>query len=298
MNDAATTAEVASRADAERGRPRIGFIGLGSQGGPMARRIIESGYSTTLYARRNATLEPFLGSGVDCATSPAALGRVSDLVCLCVVDDSGLESVVLGDDGVLAGMAPGSAIAIHSTVRPETCRRLAEAAAKVGVEVIDAPVSGGGPGAEAGTLLVMTGGDEATVDRFRPVFASYADSVVHLGPLGAGQNTKLLNNTLFTANLATAAGIFSAGSDLGVDPKNLSTVLARGSGASFAAAVVGASRGDLSAMSSTAGPLLRKDVEILVEVLGGNESLRGAVWALVDSALTDMAHPRAIENSE
>ena len=106
---------------------------------------------------------------------------------------------------LLAGLKPGSVIAVHSTVHPDTCRELAKKAGAQGVSVIDAPVSGGGPAAENGRLLVMVGGDADVVERCRPVFATYADPVVHLGDLGSGQTTKLLNNLLFTANLGTAA---------------------------------------------------------------------------------------------
>ena len=103
-------------------------------------------------------------------------------------------------------MKPGSVIAVHSTVHPDTCKALAKTAASKRVSVIDAPVSGGGPAAAAGRLMVMVGGEADAVERCRPVFESYADPVVHLGELGSGQTTKLLNNLLFTANLGTAAG--------------------------------------------------------------------------------------------
>lgn len=258
----------------------------------MAARIAESPYALTLWARRAESMQAYVGTSVHIADTPADLGRSSDLVCVCVVDDAGVQAVVLGDDGVLAGMAPGGAIAIHSTVRPETCTRIADAASKVGVDVIDAPVSGGGSAAADGSLLVMVGGDDKTVERFRPVFATFADPVVHLGPLGAGQVAKLLNNTMFTANLATAAGLLDVGSALGVDPAQLSQVLARGSGASFAMHVLGYKGGDLEQMSNTAGPLLHKDVTILAEVLGEHPASRGPVWDAADAALHVLRHPR------
>lgn len=275
---------------------RVGFIGLGSQGGPMAARIADSAFPLTLWARRSDSLRPYSGKATSAAT-PAELGRASDLVCICVVDDAGVEAVVLGDDGVLAGMAPGGAIAIHSTVRPETCERIARAAAVVGVDVIDAPVSGGGSAAEENALLVMAGGAGAVVDRFRPVFGTFADPVVHLGPLGAGQVTKLLNNTMFTANLATAADLMAVGRDLGVDPARLSEVVARGSGASFAMNILGYKAGDLAQMADTAGPLLHKDVSILAEVLKGRHPAIGPVWDAADAALRTMRHPRNLERN-
>ena len=140
----------------------------------MARRIIEAGYPVTLWARRPATLEPFADTSAKTAGSPAELAAASDLVCVCVRDDADTEEVV---DAVLGGLAPGGVIAVHSTVHPDTCRRLAERAQAGGVRLIDAPVSGGAPAAAAGRLLVMVGGDEATVEFGRPVFASYGDPI-------------------------------------------------------------------------------------------------------------------------
>src|SRR5246500_766347 len=168
----------------------VGFIGLGSQGGPMAERIVEAGFPTTLWARRPASLEPYADTAAKTAGSPAELAAASDLVCLCVVGDDDVREVLYGQTGVLAGLAADGIVAIHSTVHPDTCREVAESAAKHGISVIDAPVSGGSPAAEAGTLLVMAGGDEDAVERCRPVFATYADPIVYLGPLGSGQVAK------------------------------------------------------------------------------------------------------------
>ena len=182
---------------------RVGLIGLGSQGGPMARRIIEAGFATSLWARRPAALEPFADTAAKVAGSPAELAADSDLVCLCVVGDADVDEITGGEDGVLAGLESGSVIAVHSTVHPTTCHDLAKKAATQGVSVIDAPVSGGAPAVAEGRLLVMVGGDADVVARCRPVFESYADPIVHLGDLGSGQTTKLLNNLLFKIGRAS-----------------------------------------------------------------------------------------------
>ncbi|MGA9678314.1 MAG: NAD(P)-binding domain-containing protein, partial [Mycobacterium sp.] len=131
---------------------QVGFIGLGSQGGPMARRIIEARYRTTLWARRPETLEPFADTAAKVAGSPAELGAVSDLVCLCVVGDADIDEVTGGEHGLLTGLKPGSVIAVHSTVHPDPCKELAKKAGAQGVSVVDAPVSGGGPAAADGRL--------------------------------------------------------------------------------------------------------------------------------------------------
>ncbi|MCG5434243.1 NAD(P)-dependent oxidoreductase [Mycobacterium sp. MYCO198283] len=271
---------------------RVGFIGLGSQGGPMARRIVEAGHPTTLWARRRASLEPYADTAARYAATPAELAAASDLVCLCVVGDADVDQVINGADGVLSELAPGGVIAIHSTVHPETCRALAEQAGARGVAVVDAPVSGGGPAAAAGTLLVMVGGDDEVVERCRPVFASYGDPIVHLGGVGAGQVAKLLNNLLFTANLGSAATAFTLGERLGVSRESLAEVLSRGSGGSFALNVIGRNGGLLDQLAGHAGPLLQKDVRLVSDLAERAGAEPGAVRDAADAALTLMNHPR------
>ena len=271
--------------------PRVGFIGLGSQGGPMARRIIEAGYPVTLWARRPGTLEPFADTNAKIAGSAAELAAASDLVCVCVRDDADTEKVV---DAVLGGLAAGGVIAVHSTVHPDTCRRLAERAMAGGVRLIDAPVSGGAPAAEAGRLLVMAGGDEETVEFCRPVFGSYGDPIVHLGPVEAGQVTKLLNNAAFTAHLGVAASLLALGQSLGVDQLRLADVISHGSGNSFALGRVASAGGTLARIGEHAGHLLRKDVRLIADVAGHGDGERGAtLLAAADSALTLMNVARA-----
>jgi 3-hydroxyisobutyrate dehydrogenase len=267
---------------------RVGFIGLGSQGGPMARRIIDAGYPVTLWARRAAALEPFAGTQAKIAGSPAELAAGADLVCVCVVADADVEEVVTGSGGVLGGLRAGGVIAVHSTVHPDTCRRLAAEAAAGNVRLIDAPVSGGGPAAAAGRLLVMAGGDEATVEFCRPVFATYGDPIVHLGPVGAGQVTKLLNNVLFTAHLGAAASLLGLGQALGIDPLRLAGVISHGSGNSFALERVAAAGGTLEQIAGHAGPLLRKDVGLIADLAAAAGAPGGTVLAAADDALALM----------
>ena len=275
--------------------PRVGFIGLGSQGGPMARRIIEAGYPVTLWARRPATLEPFADTDAKIAGSPAELAAASDLVCVCVRDDADTEEVV---DAVLGGLAAGGVIAVHSTVHPDTCRRLAVRAQAAGVRLIDAPVSGGAPAAQAGRLLVMAGGDEEAVEFCRPVFGSYGDPVVHLGPVGSGQVTKLLNNAAFTAHLGVAVSLLALGQSLGVDQLRLADVISHGSGNSFALERVAAAGGTLARIGQHAGHLLRKDVQLIADVAAAvpaeADRERGATMlAAADAALALMNVARA-----
>ncbi|WP_156687160.1 NAD(P)-dependent oxidoreductase [Mycobacterium sp. Marseille-P9652] len=270
---------------------RVGFIGLGSQGAPMARRIIDGGHPTTLWARRPESLEPFADTAATIVGSPTELAAASDLVCLCVVGDADVDELTGDKSGLLASMSPGGVIAVHSTVHPDTCRKLADRAAAHQVSVLDAPVSGGAPAAERGRLLVMVGGDDDVVERCRQVFETYADPVVHLGGVGSGQTAKLLNNLLFTANLATAATTMSLADALGVDVDRLTDVVSRSSGNSFALGALGGV-GGLQRLAGIAGGLLRKDVGLIVDVAERAGANTGAVLDAADAALALMDHPR------
>ena len=271
---------------------RVGFIGLGSQGGPMARRIVEGGYETTLWARRHASLEPYADTAAKTAGSPAELAASSDLVCLCVVGDDDVKEVLEGESGVLSGLAPGGIIAIHSTVHPNTCTDVAEVAAKRGVSVIDAAVSGGAPAVAEGTLLVMAGGDADVVERCRPVFATYADPIVHLGPLGSGQVTKILNNVLFTANLGSSISTLELGEALGIPRDKLCEVLIRGSAISKALSSIAGFGGTLDVLAPIAGALLQKDVRHAASLAADASAPQGAVFDAADAALKSMDFPR------
>lgn len=243
----------------------VGFIGLGSQGAPMARRILDAGFPLTLWARRSESLQPFAGTAVRVADSPAQLGSDSWIVGICVTGDHDVDEVLLGGDGVLSGMRSGGVVVVHSTVHPETCVGIAERASERGIGVLDAPVSGGGPAAALGKLLVMVGGDEEVLVRARPVLATFGDPILHLGPLGTGQTAKLVNNLVFTAQVALALDAYSFGDELGLDRAAMAQVLERGSGASRAAAIVAGGAFDLSGLAGAAS-LLRKDVGLLVDL--------------------------------
>lgn len=270
----------------------VGFIGLGSQGGPMARAIVEAGIPTTLWARRAASLEPYADTAAKTAATPAELAANSDIVCLCVVGDDDVRELAEAEQGLLAGMKPGGIIVVHSTVHPNTCRELAEKAAAKGISVVDAPVSGGAPAVEAKQLLVMVGGADADVEKCRPVFETYADPIVHLGPLGAGQVTKILNNLLFSANLGSAISLLELGENLGVTREKMCEVITRGSANSKALGSIAAFGGTLTQLAPIAGALLQKDVRLAADLAQRADAPEGAVFDAADNALRVMDHPR------
>jgi 3-hydroxyisobutyrate dehydrogenase len=244
----------------------VGFIGLGSQGAPMARRIVEAGFPLTLWARRPQSLQPFDGTAATVASTPAAVAEASSIVCICVKGDEDVFEVVDGADGVLSGLAPGETLIVHSTVHPETCIRLHRRGVEKGITVLDAPVSGGGPAAARGTLLVMVGGDEAGLARARPVLATFGDPILHLGEIGAGQMAKLVNNLVFTAQIALSLEAFALADQLALDGVAMAQVFERGSGASRAATMLSARGFDIAGFGRVAGPLLRKDVDLITDV--------------------------------
>lgn len=239
---------------------QVGFVGLGDMGGAIATRIIGAGFPTRLWARRPQVLNEF--AGVEKAITPAALAADVDLVGICVWDDAAVRDVLNGPDGVLAGSRRDTVIAIHSTVSPATVIEAAEAARGSGAVVVDAPVSGGRDVALAGALVVAVGGDADAVARCRPVFATFADKVIHLGPVGAGQYAKLINNALLAANLAVGDDALSLAEALGLVPDALAEVVRYGSGRSFGLDVALGARASADVRERTATSL-QKDVSCL-----------------------------------
>jgi 3-hydroxyisobutyrate dehydrogenase len=245
----------------------VGFIGLGSQGGPMARRIVESGYPLLLWARRADSLAPFKDTSAQTVASIAELGAHADHVGVCVVDDAGVRQVC-GE--LIPAMRPGSRIAIHSTVHPDTVIELAKQAVARGIAVLDAPVSGGGPGAASRTLTVMIGGDEEVAAAARPIFETFGGLIVRVGGVGAGQMAKLVNNAMMAAHVAIAHYGLAGGTALGLDRAALSQIVKASSGRSYGFEVY--SRLPSPAAFGHGAKLLAKDVRLLGEILGADPS--------------------------
>lgn len=270
---------------------RAGFIGLGDQGKGMADRLIDCGVPTTLWARREASLEPYRDSAASFARTPADLGANSDVVGICVVDDAGAQEVVLGESGVLSGMSPGSVIAIHSTISLDVCHRIAKAAAASGVGVIDAPVSGGGLAASKGELTVLVGGEAAHYEKARPELETFGGNVIHLGPLGSGLIAKLVNNTLHAAHYALARDALVAGTRLGLDEQALGRALSVSSGNSFSLNTAVAV-GGFGVLAPMVGTLLRKDVGIFDRLTTEHDVPVGSLIPVADEALELFGFPR------
>jgi 3-hydroxyisobutyrate dehydrogenase-like beta-hydroxyacid dehydrogenase len=260
----------------------IGFIGLGNQGGPIAHRIVDGGRPLMVWARRPQVLEAYVAKGARAAASIAAVGAHCDHVGICVVNDADVVDVCRQ---LIPAMRPGSRIAIHSTVLPETCIALDQECAEHGIELIDAPVSGGAAGAQAGTLTVMCGGTQQVFDACRPVFETFGKLIVRVGPTGAGQRAKIINNALLAANIALAHAALSAGETLGLDRATLAGVIRGSSGYSFGVEV--SARFASPGAFAQGARLLVKDVGLLQSILphhAGAEALHLAAHPYLTEA--------------
>lgn len=187
---------------------RVGFIGLGSIGKPMAINVAEAGFDLMVYDLREEPLQELAGHGAKVARSAREIGAHGEVIELVVVDDAQVEAVVLGEDGILNGAKPGSVIAVHSTVNPKTVQKVAEIAKTRNVTVIDAPISGGPQGASAKSLCYMIGGNKEAFERCRPIFTTSGANLFHLGDLGNGEVAKLAHNLIvFVNSLAASEGM-------------------------------------------------------------------------------------------
>jgi 3-hydroxyisobutyrate dehydrogenase len=195
----------------------VGFIGMGIMGSAMAANLVAAGHEVKVWNRTTAKADAV--DGAEVAASPANLAAACSPVMICVSDSADVEEVVVGPNGVLSGIKSGSVIVDHSTISPAVTRRLADTARAAGGSWLDAPVSGGSEGALRGTLAIMVGGERDAVEAAEPFMRAYASSITHVGPVGAGQLCKLVNQILVAINeLAVSEAILfaqAAGLDLG-----------------------------------------------------------------------------------
>jgi 3-hydroxyisobutyrate dehydrogenase len=253
-----------------------GFIGLGSQGGPMAHRMLDGGFPLVVWARRPEVLEAYTAKGASAATTVEELGAQCDHVGICVVNDADVLSIT---EQLIPAMRPGSRIAVHSTVLPETCARLEARCDERRLLFIDAPVSGGSPAAEAGTLTVMCGARPEAFAAAQPVFETFGKLIVLLGKAGAGQRAKIVNNAMLSAHMGVAMAALEAGEALGIDRSALIDLIKVSSGNSFGFEVF--ARLPSPAAFTTGAPMLLKDMKLLDAILPEHPGAReiGAIAA-------------------
>ena len=212
---------------------RIGFVGLGIMGRPMALNVLKAGFPLTVWNRTTSKMKPLTDAGAEPSTSPADAASKSDITITIVSDTPDVEEVVCGRDGVLHGASPGSVVVDMSTISPSVTRRIAQTCGEKGVEMLDAPVSGGDRGAIAGTLSIMVGGDAETFERVRPVFDAMGRTVTYCGPSGLGQATKLCNQVIGALNLLAMCEGLVLGMKEGLDPTTLLQAVSAGAAGSW-----------------------------------------------------------------
>ncbi len=207
----------------------LGYVGIGLMGLPMATRLIEAGNTLTVWNRTVAKAEPLGRAGATVAESAAAVARASDIVFMCLTDTKAVEAAVFGENGIAAGARDGAILVDFSSIQPEATRAFASKLAnETGMRWLDAPVSGGVPGAEAGTLAIMAGGDAETFGAVRPYVLQMAQTFTLMGPTGAGQTTKLCNQVIVGCTMAVLAEATRLASNAGVDAARLPEALAGG----------------------------------------------------------------------
>ena len=200
---------------------KVGFIGVGQMGVHMARNVMEAGFDLVVHDTDKSAAHPLLERGAVWVETPAAVAEACRVVITCLPTPQIVEEVALGLSGLASGWQAGDIYVDMSTNAPSTVRRIAAEAAKSGVAVLDAPVSGGPRGAEQGTLTIMVGGETAALEKVRPVFESMSNKIFHLGDVGCGNVAKLVNNLIGLAcNSACAEGMV-LGARAGIDPQAL-----------------------------------------------------------------------------
>jgi 2-hydroxy-3-oxopropionate reductase len=207
---------------------KIGFIGLGIMGRPMALNLRKAGYALWVYARRAHLMEPLRRVGAVACSSPQAVAEQTEIIITMVADTPDVEEVILGKNGIIHGAKAGSLVIDMSSIAALTTRRIAAALAEKGIEMLDAPVSGGDKGAMAGTLAIMVGGKAAQFERALPLFKILGENIVHIGEQGAGQIAKTCNQLIISQTLAAIGEAFILAKAAGVDPAKVRAALLGG----------------------------------------------------------------------
>ncbi|MCH2127606.1 MAG: NAD(P)-dependent oxidoreductase [Pirellulaceae bacterium] len=221
------------------GKTRIGWIGTGVMGSSMCGHLIKTGFSATVYSRTQAKAQPLIDDGAQWAESPRAVAEQSDVVFSIVGFPEDVRAVMLGEQGALAGCENGNILVDMTTSQPALAIEIAERAQKVGVHSVDAPVSGGDVGARGGTLSIMIGGDKEVVDALQPCWQAMGKAIVYQGGAGAGQHTKMVNQTLIATNMIGVCEALLYAHQAGLDLETVMESVASGAAGSWSLSNLG-----------------------------------------------------------
>jgi 2-hydroxy-3-oxopropionate reductase len=241
---------------------KVGFIGLGVMGRPMAGHLAAAGHELHVWARRRQSAEGLPAVWHD---TPAQLGAACDVVFTIITSSADVERVALGENGLIHGMAADSVLVDCSTIAPEAARRVAAALAARGIHLLDAPVSGGAQGAIDATLAIMAGGDAAVLERVRPLLDCLGQRIVHVGPNGAGQVAKACNQMIMVAAIEAVAEAMRLAGAAGVDPARVRQALSGGSAASRVLEVMGQRMVDRNFSAGIEARLHHKDFGLVLQ---------------------------------
>ncbi|MBU1329211.1 MAG: NAD(P)-dependent oxidoreductase [Gammaproteobacteria bacterium] len=209
--------------------PHLAFAGIGLMGLPMTRRLLAAGYPLAVWNRNPDKCQPLQALGAKRAQRPAELCAEAQVVMLCLADTAAVREVVFGAGGIVEGARPGQVLVDFSSLDPAATRSMAaELLARTGMHWVDAPVSGGTPGAETGTLAIMAGGREADVEQVRPILAHLGQRLTRMGEVGAGQVTKVCNQMIVACNALVIAEVVALAERAGVDARLIAPALAGG----------------------------------------------------------------------
>lgn len=212
---------------------KVGFIGLGIMGRGMTRNLLKAGFEVTVWNRTASRIDEMVSEGAKGASSPADLASKCDVIITCVSDTPDVEAVIVGEKGAIQGAKSGALVIDMSTISPEATRQIAQKLHEKGVHFLDAPMSGGSEGAAKGTLSIMVGGDAAQFERAVPYFQAMGKTYIHMGEVGAGQVTKLVNQILVVVNMMAAAEALVFAEAGGLDLKKTIEVIGGGAAGSW-----------------------------------------------------------------
>ena len=210
-------------------KARIGFVGLGIMGTAMTLRLLDQGWPMTVWNLEPDRVPPLVAAGAKAALSPREVAQASDIVIMCVLHTDAVRDCVFGSQGIAAAVRPGQIVVDHSTIDPAATREMAQRLqTQTGMRWVDAPVSGGPVQSRNGTLTVMAGGDAADIETIRPVMADLAANFTHIGPIGAGQTAKMINQLIVGSGYVVLAEALTLAEAAGVDARQLPQCLAGG----------------------------------------------------------------------
>ena len=245
---------------------QLGFIGLGTMGRPLALHLIDAGYSLSIFARREETAKPLVEAGAVACPTPAAVAEQSDVIFTMVTATADVQQVVLGKDGIIHGARKGTLLIDLTSIDPSVTRDISKALADVGVDMLDAPVTGGPQGAKDASLTIMVGGPQKAFERAQPLFKVLGHTSVHMGETGSGQTTKACNQIAIVVTAQAVAEALTLARNTGLDPEQVRQVLMGGIASSQVMELFGSHMTSREFSAGCESRLYHKDIDVALQI--------------------------------